>query len=130
MDNGLVLCNEVKYGTSDFAVLILIIVDNGLVPKIRQNMPELSCCINPCCSGQWSSTSGKARSKRTTAKSLNPCCSGQWSSTFKRNVDTTTGAVLILVVVDNGLVLYFLIFFKLIILSLNPCCSGQWSSTA
>lgn len=31
MDNGLVLCNEVKYGTSDFAVLILIIVDNGLV---------------------------------------------------------------------------------------------------
>lgn len=43
MDNGLVLCNEVKYGTSDFAVLILIIVDNGLVPKIRQNMPELSC---------------------------------------------------------------------------------------
>ena len=39
MDNGLVLCNEVKYGTSDFEVLILIIVDNGLVPKIRQNMP-------------------------------------------------------------------------------------------
>ena len=31
VDNGLVLCNEVKYGTSDFAVLILIIVDNGLV---------------------------------------------------------------------------------------------------
>ena len=56
MDNGLVLCNEVKYGTSDFEVLILIIVDNGLVPKIRQNMPELSCCINPCCSGQWPRT--------------------------------------------------------------------------
>ena len=56
MDNGLVLCNEVKYGTSDFEVLILIIVDNGLVPKIRQNMPELSCCFIPCWSGQWSST--------------------------------------------------------------------------
>ena len=52
VDNGLVLCNEVKYGTSNFAVLILIIVDNGLVPKIRQNMPELSCCINPYCSGR------------------------------------------------------------------------------
>ena len=35
MDNGLVLCNEVKYGTSDFAVLILIIVDNGLVHRKR-----------------------------------------------------------------------------------------------
>ena len=52
VDNGLVLCNEVKYGTSNFAVLIHIIVDNGLVPKIRQNMPELSCCINPYCSGR------------------------------------------------------------------------------
>ena len=64
VDNGLVLCNEVKYGTSDFAVLILIIVDNGLVPKIRQNMPELSCCINPCCSGQWSSTEDPAEYAR------------------------------------------------------------------
>lgn len=39
MDNGLVLCNEVKYGTSDFAVLILIIVDNGLVPIPANMMP-------------------------------------------------------------------------------------------
>ena len=80
MDNGLVLCNEVKYGTSDFAVLILIIVDNGLIPKIRQNMSELSCCINPCCSGQWSRTH-----------------SSQYD-------DWTACTVLILIVVEDGLV--------------------------
>ena len=39
-------------------------MDNGLVPKIRQNMPELSCCINPYCSGQWSSTEDPAEYAR------------------------------------------------------------------
>ncbi len=105
MDNGLVLCNEVKYGTSDFAVLILIIVDNGLVPKIRQNMPELSCCINPCCSGQWSRTH-----------------SSQYDA-------WTACTVLILIVVEDGLVLHYDIKTETSLLSLNPCCSGQWSST-
>ena len=37
--------------------------------------------------------------------------------------------VLILVVVDNGLVLWQLLMVKLLGLSLNPCCSGQWSRT-
>ena len=37
--------------------------------------------------------------------------------------------VLILVVVDNGLVLYSIDYIVDTILSLNPCCSGQWSST-
>ena len=36
---------------------------------------------------------------------LNPCCSGQWSSTLAlRQVSMGAAAVLILVVVDNGLV--------------------------
>ena len=105
MDNGLVLCNEVKYGTSDFAVLILIIVDNGLVPKIRQNMPELSCCLNPCCSGQWSSTV-RVILKKWWIPCLNPCCSGQWPRTYQdSNSSRCNASVLILVVVDNGLVL-------------------------
>ena len=38
-------------------------------------------------------------------------------------------AVLILVVVDNGLVLAIISQFLFIYLSLNPCCSGQWSRT-
>ena len=79
MDNGLVLCNEVKYGTSDFAVLILIIVDNGLVQIY-------------------------SRSKHRSYESLNPCCSGQWSSTHFYRLLIKIYIVLILVVVDNGLV--------------------------
>ena len=104
MDNGLVLCNEVKYGTSDFEVLILIIVDNGLVPKIRQNMPELSCCINPCCSGRWSRTYFSAVNHNylwvlilvvvEDGFILLLRCSHLWEQ-----------RVLILVVVDDGLVL-------------------------
>ena len=36
--------------------------------------------LNPCCSGQWSSTATKAVIA-VMANGLNPCCSGQWSST-------------------------------------------------
>ena len=35
---------------------------------------------------------------------LNPCCSGQWSSTSSAIKGVADGIVLILVVVDNGLV--------------------------
>ena len=37
--------------------------------------------------------------------------------------------VLILVVVDNGLVLFLKIILLLLTIGLNPCCSGQWSRT-
>ena len=37
--------------------------------------------LNPCCSGQWSSTQQLTKWGRKEATSLNPCCSGQWSST-------------------------------------------------
>ena len=56
-------------------------MDNGLVPKIRQNMPELSCCLNPCCSGRWARTQRASGGANLALSSLNPCCSGQWSST-------------------------------------------------
>ena len=36
--------------------------------------------LNPCCSGQWSSTKNGMRTM-TRSECLNPCCSGQWSST-------------------------------------------------
>ena len=64
MDNGLVLCNEVKYGTSDFAVLILIIVDNGLVRDIRHTAMSARQSLNPYYSGQWSSTEDPAEYAR------------------------------------------------------------------
>ena len=39
---------------------------------------------------------------------LNPCCSGQWSSTGHKSQSRAVYKVLILVVVDNGLVHYLL----------------------
>ena len=61
--------------------------------------------LNPCCSGQWSSTKLHHKAMAAALIGLNPCCSGQWSSTR-----SSCSALINLV-------------------CLNPCCSGQWSST-
>ena len=61
------------------AVLILVVVDNGLVPILSASV-------------------------RVNAESLNPCCSGQWSRTVECAGFHHSSKVLILVVVDNGLV--------------------------
>ena len=37
-------------------VLILVVVDNGLVQISVKNGGNLAIRLNPCCSGQWSST--------------------------------------------------------------------------
>ena len=37
-------------------VLILVVVDNGLVPNHFNNVGEYKFSLNPCCSGQWSRT--------------------------------------------------------------------------
>ena len=42
--------------------------------------------------------------------SLNPCCSGQWPRTVNNNGELALRQVLILIVVDNGLVPYGLVF--------------------
>ena len=86
-------------------VLILVVVDNGLVP-----------------SGDRFATS--------IVSSLNPCCSGQWSRTIYLLIFKIRRTyVLILVVVDNGLVHIAVSASQLTRRSLNPCCSGQWSRT-
>ena len=61
-------------------VLILIVVDNGLVP------------FRLVLSGDG-------------LLSLNPCCSGQWSRTLNNGTQYHPSGVLILIVMDNGLVL-------------------------
>ena len=38
------------------AVLILIVVDNGLEPRSTTLTLSASLCLNPYCSGQWSRT--------------------------------------------------------------------------
>ena len=37
-------------------VLILVVVDNGLVPFEEFKNRVKTICLNPCCSGQWSRT--------------------------------------------------------------------------
>ena len=136
-------------------VLILIVVDNGLVPRAVYKLAILKGCLNPYCSGQWSRTSRVILWKTSMERCLNPYCSGQWSRTLvpffngkehlevlilivvdnglvpdsRRNRTDNQHQVLILIVVDNGLVPAFLPISSWFSISLNPYCSGQWSRT-
>ena len=104
MDNGLVRGNlairQVAMG-----VLILIVVDNGLVPPLDRLQWAQQQCLNPYCSGQWSRT-----------------------GIVVSNVNGVIN-VLILIVVDNGLVPFDGFAQQVDAASLNPYCSGQWSRT-
>ena len=56
VDNGLVptMANVTINGLD--GVLILVVVDNGLVHQILNFYKVESIRLNPCCSGQWSRT--------------------------------------------------------------------------
>ena len=81
MDDGLVLTNARAYDYCK-AVLILVVVDDGLVPHKDLLMCVLSQSLNPYCSGRWSRTEAKKIKKEHKL------------------------AVLILIVVEDGLVLF------------------------
>ena len=55
MEDGLVLDVEAPDGTKR-AVLILVVVEDGLVPCIQGYHGGWSYSLNPCCSGRWSRT--------------------------------------------------------------------------
>ena len=118
---------------------------------VSLNVTKVS--LNPCCSERWSRTSNNM-SLRNAMASLNPCCSGRWSRTVElQKTYNMQSAVLILVVVEDGLVLtmvtlLLMLLAKVLILvvvedglvlllgatlsvviGLNPCCSGRWSRT-
>ena len=79
MDDGLVPLESIrKKALVD--VLILVVVDDGLVPSGLKAIDSEIGRLNPCCSGRWSST-----------EFITGCC-------------IQLSAVLILVVVDDGLV--------------------------
>ena len=42
-----------------YEVLILVVVDNGLVPLMVILLSVVVVSLNPCCSGQWSRTADK-----------------------------------------------------------------------
>ncbi len=60
--------------------------------------------LNPCCSGRWSRTV-EFGSLQNGVLSLNPYCSGQWSRTYIIKLNAIVLAVLILVVMEDGLIL-------------------------
>ena len=62
--------------------------------------------LNPYCSGQWSRTPAGTEYQLPDG-CLNPYCSGQWPRTpDSEKLVKFLIRVLILIVVDNGLVLY------------------------
>ena len=105
MDNGLVQTGFLQSMPS-VEVLILVVVDNGLVPTMANvtinGLDGVLILVVV--------DNGLVLSARQIA-------------------DATERTVLILVVVDNGLVLDTAVFKLVNNLSLNPCCSGQWSRT-
>ena len=55
VDDGLVPQNYLMGATYHFVVLILIVVDDGLVHNTL-GVSTLLMCLNPYCSGRWSRT--------------------------------------------------------------------------
>ena len=89
------------------AVLILIVVEDGLVQGFTVSLPDSVECLNPYCSGRWSRTLALWQLINKFF-SLNPYCSGRWSRTNLALRQVSMGAaVLILIVVEDGLVLSF-----------------------
>ena len=56
MDNGLVPVAVSASQLTRRNVLILVVVDNGLVQAYDTPVVSEVVSLNPCCSGQWSST--------------------------------------------------------------------------
>ena len=111
--------------------LILIVVEDGLVHAQRAALDAADHGLNPYCSGRWSRTLGSRRRSWDSHGCLNPYCSGRWSRTMRQKVWWLKKMlVLILIVVEDGLVQYKLLFSLYGIgNSLNPYCSGRWSRT-
>ena len=83
-------------------VLILVVMEDGLgvqeIHSHRKNRRRL----NPCCNGRWS-RSREIVELRKIIRSLNPCCNGRWSRRSSSSTNATMRAVLILVVMEDGL---------------------------
>ena len=68
VDNGLV--QDYDCGIEDnWLVLILVVVDNGLVQDRIETTHTAKAGLNPCCSGQWSSTGHPSTSHVLLCKS-------------------------------------------------------------
>ncbi len=84
VEDGLVqkLFDEVEEDNE--AVLILIVVEDGLVLITLDPDGRKMCSLNPYCSGRWSRTLTDDAWKQMQTR-LNPYCSGRWSRTLCLN---------------------------------------------
>ena len=105
MDDGLVLRQVAMGAAAIQAVLILIVMEDGLVPSEENYLGAMSQCLNPCCSGRWSRT---INDYEYPYNHIN---------------------VLILVVVEDDLVQSIPERFRTMKNGLNPCCNGRWYRT-
>ena len=129
MENGPVPYCQICNDLIEQAILILVVVENGLVRRMYHFCILWNLGLNPCCSGRWSRTEC-FKMFRHLLNSLNPCCSGRWTRTFRTLLEfVMEKSVLILVVVEDGLVQLDYGNNRSSLISLNPCCSGRWSRT-
>ena len=114
-----------------FFVLILVLVEDGLGDLVSSSNRRRLICLNPCFSGGWSRRSPKHFLRLEDKYGLNPCFSGGWS---RRRRSSRRGrafnAVLILVLVEDGLGEYESVTRDVNYKGLNPCFSGGWSRRA
>ena len=87
MEDGLVRVELLAGKRVKVSVLILVVVDNGLVQLVIVLINNII-SLNPCCSGQWSSTHIILYQIVVNQLCLNPCCSGQWSSTNFASIES------------------------------------------
>ena len=60
-------------------------MEDGLVPATLVLLITLEVCLNPCCDGRWSRTTGY-HGCESKYSCLNPCCDGRWSRTYPLNI--------------------------------------------
>ena len=89
---------------TSFAVLILVVVEDGIGDKHKQRKVYKLFGLNPCCSGRWYRSCTAPASYARRLRRLNPCCSGRWYRSVKSLQTLQSNPhVLILVVVEDGI---------------------------
>ena len=105
-EDGLVQKYRFRVFRNKKEVLILVVVEDALVPLQDISKMLNIARLNPCCSGRCSRTYVKFVADDPKLISLNPCCSGRCSRTTISITREFQPA------------------------GLNPCCSGRCSRTS
>ena len=84
MEDGLVLHFFQEQVIPETNVLILVVMEDGLVPCLINFDSLLTDSLNPCCNGRWSRTPLHVELVNLR-ECLNPCCNGRWSRTDRLN---------------------------------------------